>query len=70
MNNLCCWFVGECGRSKERQKMKKYEERNAIEKIEVKPVWLQKKVDLSFITFSKTFLCYFSCLQFEVEDFH
>lgn len=47
MNNLCCWLVGERRRSKERQKMKKYEERNATEYIEVKPVWSQKKLDLS-----------------------
>lgn len=37
--------------------MKKYEERNATEYIEVKPVWYQKKSNLSYLTFSKTFLC-------------
>lgn len=45
--------------------MKKYEERNAIEKIEVKPVWLQKKLDLSYLTFSKTFLCSIGSLHVE-----
>ena len=52
---LACWRVWKRQR---KTKMKKYEERNATEKIEVKPVWLQQKPDLSYLTFSKTFLCF------------
>lgn len=63
MNNLCCWLVVESvEEAKGRQKWRNIE-KETLQRIEVKPAWLQQKPDLSYLTFSKTFLCSAGCFS-------